>query len=138
MSSISTTSRDLEAGAVTAVLDQFYRAWAAADAGEIASLYTEDATAVMPGVHHQSRADVLAFFTAGFAGRLRGSTAADESRSVVFPAADIAIVVSEGGILMPGEASVPAGRLVRATWVLVRRSGTWRIAAYHNCALHGA
>jgi uncharacterized protein (TIGR02246 family) len=145
----STTASDPAAAAVSSVLDQLYQAWAAADADGIASLYTEDATVVMPGVWHRSRSDVRAFFAAGFAGRLARSAAADESRTVTFAGPDTAIVISEGGILMPGETSVPAGRLVRATWVLVRQpepagdraprpapDGSWRIAAYHNCPLH--
>ncbi len=31
-----------------------------------------------------------------------------------------------------GEDAVASERLVRATWVLVRRDGGWRIACYHN------
>ena len=30
------------------------------------------------------------------------------------------------------EDDVASERLVRATWVLVRRDGGWRIASYHN------
>jgi uncharacterized protein (TIGR02246 family) len=44
-------------------------------------------------------------------------------------------VVSTGGVLMPGETSVPPQRLVRATWVLARQDGAWLIAAYHNSPL---
>jgi uncharacterized protein (TIGR02246 family) len=45
---------------------------------------------------------------------------------------DTAIVVSEGGIIFPGQDAVASERLVRATWVLVRRDDAWRIASYHN------
>jgi len=37
-----------------------------------------------------------------------------------------------GGIIFPGQDAVASERLVRATWVLVRRDGGWRIASYHN------
>ena len=40
--------------------------------------------------------------------------------------------VSEDGIIFPGQDAVASERLVRATWVLVRRDGGWRIASYHN------
>jgi uncharacterized protein (TIGR02246 family) len=41
-------------------------------------------------------------------------------------------VVSEDGIIFPGQDAVAGERLVRATWVLVRRDGGWRIAFHHN------
>ena len=40
--------------------------------------------------------------------------------------------VSEDGIIFAGQDAVASQRLVRATWVLVRRDGGWRIASYHN------
>ena len=52
--------------------------------------------------------------------------------NVRFPTGDTAIVVSEDGIVFPGQGAVASERLVRATWVLVRRDGGWRIASYHN------
>jgi uncharacterized protein (TIGR02246 family) len=119
--------------AVRDVLDRMYAAWAAQDADGIAAEYLPDATVVMPGVHHAGSEQVRSFFTAGFAGRLKGSRGADEVRSIRFAGPDAVIVISEGGIVMAGETSVPAARQVRATWVLARSHGAWRIAAYHNC-----
>jgi uncharacterized protein (TIGR02246 family) len=121
--------------AVRDILDHMYAAWAAEDPEAIADLYADDVTVVMPGVLRTSRDDIRAYFAAGFAGPLKGSRAADEVRSVRFPAQDAAIVVSEGGVVPAGETGVPAARRVRATWVLARRDGKWRIAAYHNCPL---
>jgi uncharacterized protein (TIGR02246 family) len=40
--------------------------------------------------------------------------------------------VSEGGIIFRGQDAVASEGLIRATWVLVRRDGGWRIASYHN------
>jgi len=52
--------------------------------------------------------------------------------NVRFLTGDTAIVVSEDGIIFPGQDAVASERLVRASWVLVRRDGGWRIASYHN------
>jgi uncharacterized protein (TIGR02246 family) len=52
--------------------------------------------------------------------------------NVRFLTGDTAIMVSEDGIIFPGRDAVASERLVRATWVLVRRDGGWRIASYHN------
>ena len=138
MTSTVTSALGSDEKAVCAVLDQMYTAWAAGDADAIASLYATDATVVMPGVYHAGAKSVRDWFAAGFAGRLQGSTATDEARSVRFASADAAVVISTGGILLAGETSVPAERLVRATWVLARRDGNWLIVAYHNCPLHAS
>ncbi len=121
--------------AVRDVLDRLYRAWAAEDPDAIAELYLDDATVVMPGAYRTGGGEVRGYFATAFAGPLKGSRASDEPRSVRFAGPDAAIVVSEGGVMMAGETSLPASRRVRATWVLARRDGHWRIAAYHNCAL---
>jgi uncharacterized protein (TIGR02246 family) len=139
MTSTDTATRlDPAAGeaAVTGVLRRLYQAWQAADADAIAGLFQPDCTSVLPGVFRQGRDEVRAYFAAGFDGPLKGSSVIDQVRSVRFAGPDAAIVISEDGILMAGEDSVPDGRRVRATWVLDRRDGEWGIAAYHNCSLH--
>jgi uncharacterized protein (TIGR02246 family) len=42
------------------------------------------------------------------------------------------VVITEGGIIMAGQAECPADRLVRSTWVLTRQNGQWCVAAYQN------
>ena len=69
---------------------------------------------------------------AAFAGPLNGSRVASHPVDVRFLTGDTAIVVSEDGIIFPGQEAVASERLVRATWVLVRRDAGWRIASYHN------
>jgi uncharacterized protein (TIGR02246 family) len=49
-----------------------------------------------------------------------------------FVGADAAIVISESGILFPGQTELPDTAKVNATWVFERRDGQWLIAAYHN------
>jgi uncharacterized protein (TIGR02246 family) len=131
---MSTSALTQDETAVRDVLNQMYAAWAAEDPDAIAELYLDDVTVVMPGVFRTSSEEVRAYFAAGFAGPLKGSRASDEVLSVRFTGPDAAIVISEGGVRPAGEAAVPAARRIRATWVLARRDGQWRIAAYHNCA----
>jgi uncharacterized protein (TIGR02246 family) len=126
------TTITIDDKAVNAALDAMYAAWAVGDADGVASYYTPDATAITAVTCNVGREEVRAFFKAGFAGRLAGSRVLDESRSIRPCGADSAIVISQAGILMAGEASVPPERLVRSTWVLTRQDGQWLIAAFHS------
>jgi hypothetical protein len=42
------------------------------------------------------------------------------------------VVVSETGILIPGESAAPPERTAFASWVLAKRDGKWLLAAYSS------
>ncbi len=117
---------------VLSVIQAVYEAWADNDADAFAALYTEDATVVQPGVHKKDNETIRTTMAAAFAGPLKGSRVVDEPQSVRLLGSDVAIVITEGGVLMAGQAEVPSERLVRATWVLNRRGDQWFVAAYQN------
>ncbi len=122
----------IDDSAVRDTIRGVYTAWEANDADALAALWVKDGTVVQPGIYRQNRDEVRAGMAAAFAGPLRNSTVVDEVRSVRFLGDEAAVVISEGGIILAGETERPAERAVRATWLLARQDGTWRIAAYHN------
>ena len=127
-----TAGSDTDRQAIRDVLASLYKAWEAGDAEAFVADYTEDATVVQPGVYKKDREEIRTTMAAGFAGPLSGSRATDQPVGVRFLNDDTALVVSEGGILFPGQDSVASERMVRASWVLVRRGGAWLITSYHN------
>ncbi|HEY1832361.1 MAG TPA: SgcJ/EcaC family oxidoreductase [Acidimicrobiales bacterium] len=126
----TTSSADQQA--VLDVLKRGYVAWEANDAEAFVAGYLDDASVVQPGIYKKDREEILTTMAAGFAGPLQGSRAFDHPRDIRFLTDETAIVVSEGGIIFPGQDVVPTEALVRATWVLVNRDGNWYVAAYHN------
>ncbi|MFD7988564.1 SgcJ/EcaC family oxidoreductase [Kitasatospora indigofera] len=124
--------RTQDEAAIEAVLAAGYRAWAAGDAEAMVADYTEDATAIMTGSLRGSRDVIRRSMALGFEGPLKGSSTWNKRLSLRFLGEDGAIVVSESGILLPGETEVPDPRKVNATWVLEKRDGRWMVAAYHN------
>jgi uncharacterized protein (TIGR02246 family) len=131
MTSNAATTR--EGRAVAAALDEVYAAWAAGDPDAFVAPYSEHATAVLPGSYLRDRSAIRATMAETFAGPLKGSTGVHQVQSIRFPAADMAIVISKGGIQFAGQASpAPETRSVD-TWLLSRQDRSWRVEAYHSC-----
>jgi uncharacterized protein (TIGR02246 family) len=128
----TTIEQDQAIAEVRALFTEIYAAWADNDADAFVSGYRDDATVVMPGVHHLGKSAIRDSMAAGFQGPLKGSRAVDEPLDIRIIGGDTAVVVSKAGILMAGETAVPTEREVHATWVLTKQDGAWQVAAYAN------
>jgi uncharacterized protein (TIGR02246 family) len=140
MSDMSSPESAAEAdAAIRDVLRSVVAAWADNNADGIARYYAPHASMVMPGgVHNRNRDEVRAYMAAGFAGPLKGTKSVDQQESVRILGDDAAVVVSLGGILMPGETELPAERQYKATWVLSKNGSRWAVESYHNCLINAA
>jgi uncharacterized protein (TIGR02246 family) len=45
------------------------------------------------------------------------------------------LVVTQGGVLAPGESQLAPERSLRASWVFTRSGADWLVAAYHRSRL---
>jgi uncharacterized protein (TIGR02246 family) len=124
--------RTADEAAIQSVLADSYKAWEAGDADGMVADYTADATAIMTGSLRDSRDVIRDSMALAFAGPLKDTSTWNKQLSVRFVGRDAAIVVSESGILFPGQTEVPDAAKVNATWVFEKRDGQWLIAAYHN------
>jgi uncharacterized protein (TIGR02246 family) len=127
----SASESDADRRAVLDILKGVYEAWQANDAEAFVADYLDDASVVQPGVYRRNRQEIQSSMAGAFAGPLKGSHVIDQPRDVRFPNEDTAIVISEGGIVFPGQNAVPSEGTIRATWVLAKRDGRWYVAAYH-------
>lgn len=125
-------SRPADEAAIQAVLADSYKAWEAGDAAGMVANYAADATAIMTGSLRDSRDVIRENMALAFEGPLKGSSTYNKQLSLRFVGRDAAIVISESGILFPGQTEVPETGKVNATWVFEKRDGQWLIVAYHN------
>src|ERR1700727_2896522 len=125
-------NRAADEAAIKGILADSYRAWDAGDADGMVANYAPDATAIMTGSLRGSRDVIRDNMALAFEGPLKGSSTCNKQLSLRFVGRDAAIVVSESGILFPGQTEVPDPRKVNATWVFEKRDDQWLIAAYHN------
>jgi uncharacterized protein (TIGR02246 family) len=120
-------------GAVRAVLDEVYAAWAENDPDAFVAPYAEDATALLPGSYLQNKNAIRATMADVFAGPLKDSKGIHDVQSIRFIGAGTAIVISKGAILLEGASEPGAETRSLDTWVLSEHEGTWRVDAFHNC-----
>lgn len=135
----SSTATGVDPAAVQDVPARFVAAWAANDADAFASVCAEDATMVLPGdVFLRSRREIRDFMAAGFSGDYKGTRVTGTPVSVRFLSPDVAVLITQGGVLDPGDTMVSAKRAIRAIWVLSRTGDEWLVSAYQNTPIAAA
>jgi uncharacterized protein (TIGR02246 family) len=110
-------------------------AWKNNDAIAFAALYTRDATLVVPGpggVYLNGRDQIRTYMEANFAGPARGSTVTAKVVSARCVTRHVAVLVTTGGIVLPGETEPPAERIGVQTWTIINQHGRWLATAYQN------
>jgi uncharacterized protein (TIGR02246 family) len=108
-------------------------AWAANDADAFAAACTEDATMLLPGdVFLKSREEIRDFMAKGYAGPYKGTRVFGEPLSIRFVGDGVCVLVTQGGVLKPGESTVSDEEAIRATWILREQDSEWLICGYHN------
>jgi uncharacterized protein (TIGR02246 family) len=74
--------------------------------------------------------------TTGFAGPLRGARATAAVKRARLLSPTVGVVHTTGGILLPGETTVPAERLGIQTWVVAKHGRRRLISAYQNTRIN--
>jgi uncharacterized protein (TIGR02246 family) len=125
-----TTNAD--SAAIAALTQQIVTAWAQHDADAFADVFVEDGTMILAGVYCEGRAAVRDYMATMFEGPYQGTQVTGTPISIRFLSEDAAILLSDGGVLAPGATEVSSDSAIRASWLVIRRDGGWRLFAYQN------
>lgn len=129
---------DSDAAAIGALTQRMVAGWASGDADAIADLFVEDGTMVLAGVYCDGKDEIRAYFAAAYQGRYKDTQVIGKPLSIRALAPDVAILLSQGGVLETGESEVSDTNAIRASWLVVKRDGEWLLAAYQNSPRHDA
>ncbi|HEY7592197.1 MAG TPA: SgcJ/EcaC family oxidoreductase [Actinophytocola sp.] len=124
--------------AIGALTQRMVTGWAYGEAETIADLFVEDGTLILAGVFCNGRDEIRDYFAQAFEGKYKGTQVTGKPISIRSLGPDTAILLSSGGVLEPGETEVSAEGAIRASWLVVRREGQWRLAAYQNSPRYDA
>ena len=119
--------------ATAAVLARMVAAWSAHDADAFADLFIEDGSMMLPGVYKKGHDDIRAFMAAGFSGPYKGTQVTGRPLEMKQLGSDAVAVITEGGVINAGESELTDAAAIRASWILVKQDGQWKLAVYHNC-----
>jgi uncharacterized protein (TIGR02246 family) len=122
-----------EQKAIAAVPAKLVAAWAAHDAAAFADLFVEDGTLVLPGVYKKGRAEIQEYMAAQYAGPYQDTQVTGRPIDIKPLAGGAVALLTEGGVLAPGETQPSSERAIRASWILVNQGGDWKLAVYQNC-----
>ncbi|TDO42056.1 SgcJ/EcaC family oxidoreductase [Paractinoplanes brasiliensis] len=133
MTAETTRTRAVDETAARAVVDNVGKAWADNNPDAFADAYTADGTMILSGDRFiQGREVIRAMAKQQFATAHKGTTLLQNVIDVRPVGEAGAVVITDGGVLAPGETAPHPDREIRATWVLEKQDGNWLIAAYQN------
>ncbi|MEU4768538.1 SgcJ/EcaC family oxidoreductase [Actinosynnema sp. NPDC023794] len=136
---MSTTSPDAteaaaaEQALIAGVPARMVAAWAAHDADAFADLFTEDGALILPGVYKKGRAEIREFMAHAYETHYKDTTVTGRLIDMTRLAPGAVAVLTVGGVLPKGESELSAENAIRASWILVKRDGDWKLAVYQNC-----
>jgi uncharacterized protein (TIGR02246 family) len=78
------------------------------------------------------REAIRGYLTTAFAGPYKGTQVTGRPLGIRFLSPESAVLLTQGGVLAPGETETSDEQTIHASWIVVKREGEWRLAAYHN------
>ncbi|MEU9826060.1 SgcJ/EcaC family oxidoreductase [Micromonospora chersina] len=118
-----------EEGAVLTAPLRIRAAWGDNDADAFAGLFIENGSLLIGDTQLNGREEIRAYMAKAFAGGWKGTRLTEQPRDIRLIADEVAVAITEGGIVRPGEDGLDPLNEERAMWVLVKRDGDWRVAA---------
>ena len=108
--------------AVLTVPQRIQDAWLKNDADVFADVFTANGSLLLQDNQLTSQDEIRAYMRAGFSGPLKGAHVYGWPLEFKFLDENVAIAITEGGIIRAGESEIAPENQIRAVWVVVRNA----------------
>ncbi len=123
--------------AVLTVPQRIMGAWARNDADLFADTFTDNGSLLLNDNQMTSREQIRAYMAAGYAGPLKGAKVHGWPLQVTRLSERAAMVVTQGGIMFPGEERIADRNSIRAMWLIVAEEGRWKLLSHQSSPIKG-
>ncbi|GAA3126540.1 SgcJ/EcaC family oxidoreductase [Streptosporangium carneum] len=124
-------------GAVLSVPLRIRAAWESGDADAFADVFVDNGSLLVGDTQLRGREEIRAYMAEGFAGPYRAARVVEEPVEVRLVAADVALAVTDGGILRDGETELAPGQAGRAMYVIVKQGQEWKLISHQTSPIAG-
>ncbi|GAA4689994.1 SgcJ/EcaC family oxidoreductase [Phytohabitans rumicis] len=124
--------------AVREIVQRITLSWNENDADRLSTVYTEDASIVLPGAHLKGRSNIRDWMAEAFDGKWKGTRVLGSPLELRYIRDDVMLLISQGGAYPPGATEVPVEHAIRGIWVFVKQDGEWIITGYGNTPVRAA
>jgi uncharacterized protein (TIGR02246 family) len=119
--------------AIEGLLERQLDAWSAGNGAAFAATYTPDADlTTFDGTHVAGRGPIASFMQVQFDGFLKGTRVSAQPLRTRFIGDSVAVMVTQGGVMFPGETAVPPERFSIQTFVATKSDAGWLFEAFQN------
>lgn len=125
-----------EGAALTAPL-RARAAWESGDADAFANMFIDNGSMLVGDTQLTSRDEIRGYVADALGGSYKGSRWTERPREIRLLDAGTAVCVTDGGLVPAGSDTLDPLDASRATWIVVKRDGDWRIASYQSSPIKG-
>jgi uncharacterized protein (TIGR02246 family) len=126
-----------EQAAVLSVPLRIRAAWESNDADAFADVFIENGSLLLGDDQLDGREEIRAHMAEGFAGPYQGARVTEQPLEIQFLTPDVALAITQGGVVPAGDSELASEREERAMWVCVKGPDGWRLAAQQTSPLKG-
>ncbi|ADJ48566.1 hypothetical protein AMES_6740 [Amycolatopsis mediterranei S699] len=126
-----------EEGAILTIPLRVRGAWDRNDPELLAEVFTDNGSMLVGDEQLKSPAEVREYMKKAFEGAYAGSRLVETPVVIRKLSETVAFAVTKGGIVLAGETEVAPEREVRATWVIVKDGGDWKLLSHQTSPVAG-
>lgn len=124
-------------GAVLSVPLRVRAAWQDNDAERLADVFVENGSMLVGDRQLRGRAEIRSYLEDAFSGGYHGTRLSEEPIVIRLITEDVALAITEGGVVVDGRSEPDPADVVRAMYVVVREDGEWRLASHQTSPIAG-